>query len=56
MECGGRGKAGSSEDFPDGPVVKTLSSNAGGVGLIPGEEAKIPHTLLPPPKTNVKQK
>ena len=54
MECGGRGKAGSSEDFHDGPVVKTLPSNAGCAGVIPGEEAKIPHTLLPPPKTKHK--
>ena len=43
MECGGRDKAGSSGDFPDGPVVKTWSSNAGSVGLIPGQEAQIPH-------------
>ena len=26
------------EDFPGGSVVKTLSSNAGGVGLIPHQE------------------
>ena len=25
-------------DFPGGPVVKTLPSNAGDTGLIPGEE------------------
>ena len=30
-------------DFPGGPVVKYLSSNAGDVGLIPGWETKIPH-------------
>ena len=30
-------------DFPGGPVVKTLPSNAGGVGSIPGQGAKIPH-------------
>ena len=29
-------------DFPGGLVVKTLPSNAGGVGLIPGHRAKIP--------------
>ena len=34
-------------DFPSGPVVKTLPSNAGGVGLIPGWGAKIPHALWP---------
>ena len=32
-------------DFPGGPVVKKLPSNAGGVGSIPGLEAKIPPTL-----------
>ena len=30
-------------DFPGGPVVKTSPSNAGGVGSIPGQGAKIPH-------------
>ena len=30
-------------DFLGGLVVKTLPSNAGGVGLIPGSRAKIPH-------------
>ena len=30
-------------DFPGGPVVKTLSSNAGVAVSIPGEGAKIPH-------------
>ena len=55
MECGGRGKAGSSGDFPDGPVVKTWPSNAGSVGLIPSQEAQIPHTLLPPKTQNIKK-
>jgi len=32
-------------DFPDGPLVMTLPSNAGDVGLIPGGGAKIPHAL-----------
>ena len=31
--------------FPGGPVVKTLTSNTGGVCLIPGQAAKIPHVL-----------
>ena len=30
-------------DFYGGPVVKTLSSNVGGEGLIPSQGAKIPH-------------
>ena len=30
-------------DFPGGPVVKTLSSKAEDAGLVPGQEAKIPH-------------
>ena len=29
--------------FPGGPVVNTVSSNAGGTGLIPGQGTKIPH-------------
>ena len=32
-------------DFPSGPVVKTLPSNAGGMGLIPDRGAKIPHAV-----------
>ena len=35
------------EDFPDSPVVKTSSSNIESIGLIPGQGAKIPHTLWP---------
>ena len=38
-------------DFPDGPVVKTLPTNVGGVGLIPGHEAKIPHASWPKNQT-----
>ena len=30
-------------DFPGGPVVKNLPSNAGDVGLIPGQGTEIPH-------------
>ena len=33
----------SYRDFPGGPVVKTLPSNAGGAGSIPSWGAKIPH-------------
>ena len=29
-------------DFPGGPVVKNLPSNAGGTGCIPGQGTKIP--------------
>ena len=29
-------------DFPGGPVVKNLPSNAGDAGLIPGQGTKIP--------------
>lgn len=41
-------------DFPGGPVVKHLPSNAGSSGLIPDLETKTPHTpvvvqLLSPP-------
>ena len=31
-------------DFPGGPVVETLPSNAGVLNLTPGGGAKIPHT------------
>ena len=34
-------------DFPGGPVDKTSPSNAGGVGLIPGQGAKLPHASQP---------
>ena len=30
-------------DFPGGPVVKNLPSNAGDAGLIPGWGTKTPH-------------
>ena len=33
------------------PVVKTVSSNAGGAGLIPGHGAKTPHASRPKHKT-----
>ena len=32
-------------EFPDGPVVTTLSISAGGVGSILGWEAKVLHAL-----------
>ena len=32
-------------DFPGGPVVKNLPSNAGDVGSIPGRGTKIPHAV-----------
>ena len=46
-----------SQDCLGSPVVKTLPSNAGSVGSIPGEEAKIDPTCLVAKKTqNIKQK
>ena len=33
--------------FSGGPVVKPLPSNAGGVGSIPDQGAKIPHATWP---------
>ena len=36
----------SMQNFPGGPVVKPSPSNAGGVGLVPGQEAVIPSTCL----------
>ena len=32
-------------DYPGGPVVKTLPSNAGGTGSVPGQGTKVPYTL-----------
>ena len=34
-----------SRDFPGGPVVKNLPSNAGDVGSIPSRGTKIPHAV-----------
>ena len=42
-------------DFPGGPVVKTLSSNAGGIGSIPGQGAKVTHASWPKDQ-DIKQK
>ena len=47
----------SLQDFPSNPVVKTLPSNAGGLGSIPGQKVKIPHASRPKKKKkNRKQK
>ena len=45
----------SRGDISGGPVVKTSSSNTGGVGSIPGQGDKIPHALWPKSQ-NIKQK
>ena len=37
-------------DFPCGPVVRTLPSDAAGGGSVPGWDAKIPHTSQPKTK------
>ena len=42
-------------DFPGGLMVRTLPSNAGFVGSIPGRGAKIPHASGPKNQT-IKQK
>ena len=42
-------------DIPSSPVVKTLPSNAGGAGSIPGRGAKTPHSSGPK-NQNTKQK
>ena len=47
MCVGKKKKQKPSWDFPGGPMVKTLPSNAGAVGLIPGWGAKIPHASWP---------
>ena len=48
-------KISPNRDFPGSPVVKTLPSNAWGVGSIPGWGAKIPHASWPE-NQNKKQK
>ena len=35
------------EDFPGGPAVKTWPPDAGGMGLIPSQQTKVPHALSP---------
>ena len=48
-------RCGSSGDFPGGPVIKTLPSNAGDEGSDSSRGAKMPHA--PGPKNqNIKQK
>ena len=42
----------SVEDFPSGPVVRTLPFNAGDADLISGWEAKIPICLWQKKKKN----
>ena len=37
-------------DFPGGPLVKTLPSNAGDAGSIPGQGVKIHDVLAQNPK------
>ena len=36
-----------NRNFSAGPVVKASPSKAGGVGLVPGQGANIPHALRP---------
>ena len=45
-------------DFPGGPVVKNLPSNAGDMGSIPGQGTKIPHVTgqLPSPRATTREK
>ena len=56
----GAGKCDQKEnlqDFPGGTVVKILPSNAGSMGSIPDQGAKIPHALWPKKKKqNIKHK
>ena len=43
-------------DFPGDPVIKTLPSNAGGVGLIPGQGTKIPYAVWCSQNRKIKKK
>ena len=45
-----------NRDFPGGPVVGTLPSNAGGAGSIPGRGAGIPHASCPKNQKNIKER
>ena len=40
-----RRKKGDDWDFPGGPVVMTLPSNAGDIGSIPSQGDKVSHAL-----------
>ena len=42
------------QEFLSGLAVKTLPSNAGGVGSIPGQGSEIPHASWPE-NQNIKQ-
>ena len=48
----------TNRDFPGGPGVKNLPSNAGDVGLIPGRGTEIPHAVgqLSPCATTIELK
>ena len=39
------------DDFSDDPAVETLPFNAGYMGSIPGQEARIPHASRPKKKS-----
>ena len=46
----------TSQDFPSGPVVKTLPSSSGGAGSIPGRGTKIPLAMRYGQKKKFKKK
>ena len=45
-----------TEDFPDGPMVKTSPSTAEGASSTPGQRAKISHASRPKNKNKTKHK
>ena len=49
-------KYGFSWDFSGGPVVKTLPSNGGGVGSIPGWGTQVLHATKPTKQRVIKQR
>lgn len=53
--CVCHGWNGGRMGLPNGPLVKTLPSNTGDRGSIPGQEAKIPHASQPETQ-NIKKK
>ena len=45
-------RSAQARDFPGSPVVKTPLSNAGGMGSIPGQGARIPQASGPKKPTH----
>ena len=51
-----KNKKNKPRDFSGGPAVRTLLFNAGDMGSIPSQGAKILHALQPKKNPNIKKK